>query len=98
MTLLGGAAATIAAWWTAVPAVVHARCGYFMVTPRALRPASSTTRPLGLGWIARHGLTGILTEYEADDGCYDLAVYAGRFRDSKPITVRLATSRPCPEA
>jgi hypothetical protein len=38
----------------------------------------------GLAWIARHGLTGILTEYEVGDGCYDLALCAGRFRDSKP--------------
>jgi hypothetical protein len=34
-------------------------------------------RPLGLEWIARHGLTGILSEYEVGGGCYDLAVRQG---------------------
>lgn len=38
----------------------------------------------GLEWIARHRLTGLLTEYEVGDGCYDLAVREGRFRNSKP--------------
>lgn len=30
------------------------------------------------------GLTGILTEYRVGDGCYDLAVRAGRFRATRP--------------
>ena len=38
----------------------------------------------GMAWIARHRLTGILTEYPVGDGCYDLAVRAGHFRPSKP--------------
>lgn len=38
----------------------------------------------GLEWVARHGLTGILTEYEVGDGCYDLAVRQGRFINTKP--------------
>jgi hypothetical protein len=38
----------------------------------------------GLEWIARHGLSGILTEYEVGGGCYDLAVSQGRFRDTRP--------------
>lgn len=37
----------------------------------------------GLEWVAKHGLTGILTEYEVGDGCYDLAVKQGRFRNTK---------------
>jgi hypothetical protein len=38
----------------------------------------------GMAWIARHRLTGILTEYPVGDGCYDLAVRAGQFNPSKP--------------
>src|SRR5262245_52410183 len=38
----------------------------------------------GLEWAARHNLTGILTEYEIGDGCYDLAARQGRFRNTKP--------------
>jgi hypothetical protein len=38
----------------------------------------------GLEWVARHGLTGVLTEYQVGDGCYDLAVQQGRFRNTKP--------------
>jgi hypothetical protein len=38
----------------------------------------------GLEWVAKHGLTGILTEYQVGDGCYDLAVTQGRFRNTKP--------------
>jgi hypothetical protein len=41
-------------------------------------------RDAGLEWIARHALTGTLTEYQMGDGCYDLAVRDGRFRPSKP--------------
>jgi hypothetical protein len=41
-------------------------------------------RDSGLAWIARHELTGVLTAYQVGDGCYDLAVKAGRFRPSKP--------------
>lgn len=41
-------------------------------------------REAGLEWIARHSLTGTLTEYQVGDGCYDLAVRVGRFRPSKP--------------
>jgi hypothetical protein len=38
----------------------------------------------GLEWIAKHRLTGILTEYEVGGGCYDLAVSEGRLRNTKP--------------
>ena len=38
----------------------------------------------GLEWVARHSLTGLLTEYEVGDGCLDLAVRHGRFRPSRP--------------
>jgi hypothetical protein len=38
----------------------------------------------GLEWVARHGLSGILTEYQVGGGCYDLAVGRGRFRNTKP--------------
>jgi hypothetical protein len=41
-------------------------------------------RAQGLAWIARHRLTGILTEYPVGDGCYDIAVRSGRFTPSKP--------------
>jgi hypothetical protein len=41
-------------------------------------------RAAALAWVARHSLTGVLTEYEIGDGCYDLAVRQGRFRDTKP--------------
>jgi hypothetical protein len=37
-----------------------------------------------LVWIERHSLTGILTEYQVGDGCYDFAIQDGRFRPSKP--------------
>ncbi|MFG1839245.1 hypothetical protein ACGFH8_12510 [Micromonospora sp. NPDC049175] len=36
-----------------------------------------------LEWIARHGITGILAEYQVGDGCYDFAVREGRFHDTK---------------
>src|SRR5262245_8469333 len=41
-------------------------------------------RSTALGWVARHGLTGVVSEYEVGDGCYDLAVRQGRFRHTKP--------------
>jgi hypothetical protein len=41
-------------------------------------------RETGLEWVARHGLTGVLTEYEVGNGCYDLAVQQGRFRKTVP--------------
>jgi hypothetical protein len=37
------------------------------------------SRADGLAWIARHRLTGILTEYPVGDGCYDVAVRTGHF-------------------
>jgi hypothetical protein len=37
----------------------------------------------GRAWAARHGVTGILAEYPAGDGCYDVAIREGRFRPSK---------------
>lgn len=35
-------------------------------------------------WIARHGLTGVLTEYPVGQGVYDLAVESGEFIPKKP--------------
>jgi hypothetical protein len=37
-----------------------------------------------LDWVAEHGLSGAVTEYEVGGGCYDLAVARGGFRDSRP--------------
>lgn len=31
-------------------------------------------------WIAAHGLTGVLTAYPLDEGCFDFAVRCGFFR------------------
>jgi hypothetical protein len=42
------------------------------------------SRSDALGWVARHELTGIVTEYEVGGGCYDLAVEQGRFRETRP--------------
>jgi hypothetical protein len=41
-------------------------------------------RSAGLDWVARHSLSGVVSEYEVGDGCYDLAVRQGRFRQTKP--------------
>ncbi|MET7393792.1 hypothetical protein ABZS66_09900 [Dactylosporangium sp. NPDC005572] len=38
----------------------------------------------GLAWVERHHLTGVLAEYPAGGGCYDVAVHEGRFRSTKP--------------
>jgi hypothetical protein len=43
-----------------------------------------TSRDEGMAWIARHRLTGILTEYPAGDGCDDIAVRDGHFTPSRP--------------
>jgi hypothetical protein len=37
-----------------------------------------------LRWIARHRLTGVLTEYPVGDGCYDIAVREQHFTPTKP--------------
>jgi hypothetical protein len=37
----------------------------------------------GRAWAARYGVTGILAEYPVGDGCYDVAVWEGRFQPSK---------------
>jgi len=42
------------------------------------------TQDQGLAWAARHGVSGLLTEYPIGDGCYDIAVRDGHFRPSKP--------------
>ena len=41
-------------------------------------------RSSALDWVARHRLTGIVSEYQVGDGCYDFALRRGRFRDTKP--------------
>jgi hypothetical protein len=38
----------------------------------------------GLAWVAKHRLSGILTEYPLGQGCYDWAVRRGRFRPTRP--------------
>jgi len=38
----------------------------------------------GLAWAARHGVSGLLTEYPVGDGAYDIAVAVGAFVPSKP--------------
>jgi hypothetical protein len=37
-----------------------------------------------LQWVARHQLTGTLTQYPLGAGCYDAALAQGRFRPTKP--------------
>ena len=34
-------------------------------------------------WVARYGLSGVLTEYPVNDGCYDIAVREGHFRPTR---------------
>jgi hypothetical protein len=41
-------------------------------------------REAALQWVARHRLTGIVTEYPIGDGCYDVALAQGRFHPTKP--------------
>lgn len=38
----------------------------------------------GLNWAARHGVSGLLTEYPVGDGCYDIAVAEGHFVPKRP--------------
>jgi hypothetical protein len=38
----------------------------------------------GVAWIARHGVTGILTEYPVGHGTYDLALADGSITQSNP--------------
>ncbi|GAA2559505.1 hypothetical protein GCM10010435_33410 [Winogradskya consettensis] len=42
------------------------------------------SREEGLAWVAKHGLTGVLSEYPLGEGCYDAAVAQGRFQPSRP--------------
>ncbi|GAA2522778.1 DUF7710 domain-containing protein [Pilimelia columellifera] len=42
-----------------------------------------TDRASAMAWVERHRLTGVLTRYPVGDGCYDIAVKAGRFTPSK---------------
>ncbi len=41
------------------------------------------SRADGLAWVARHRLTGVLSEYPLGEGCYDWALARDRFRPSK---------------
>lgn len=43
-------------------------------------------------WIARHGLSDVLTEYPVSDGCYDIAVCEGRSDRRSRTTGRPSTS------
>ena len=51
---------------------------------RGTRPEYSRTKTKHLPGLARHHLTGILTEYPVGDGCYDIAVARGQFEPTKP--------------
>jgi hypothetical protein len=41
-------------------------------------------REAALHWVARHQLTGIVTQYPLGTGCYDLALAQGRLHPTKP--------------
>jgi hypothetical protein len=43
-----------------------------------------TTEDLALEWVARHRLTGVVTQYPVNAGAYDEAIANGWFRPSKP--------------
>ena len=42
------------------------------------------SRADGLAWVAKHRLSGLLSEYPIGEGCYDWAEARGRFQPSKP--------------
>lgn len=44
-----------------------------------------TTYMKAEAWIQHHYLSGILTEYPVDVGCYDWAIENGHFKDKSPI-------------
>lgn len=62
----------------------HANVWIFHGTGSHFASGVFTDRQQGLAWIARHRLTGILTEYPVGDGCYDIAVRDTHFTPSKP--------------
>jgi hypothetical protein len=64
--------------------VEHASVWVFHGDRARLAAAVFPSRADGLAWVARHRLTGLLTEYPVGDGCYDIALAQGRFRPSKP--------------
>src|SRR5262249_29151830 len=58
--------------------------GIFHGESRTVSSGFFTDQAAGVAWIARHELTGVLTEYEVGNGSYDFAVEQGRFRNTKP--------------
>jgi len=49
-----------------------------------LPSAVFTTRESAETWIARHGLSGLLTRYPLDVGVYDWAIARGVFQPKRP--------------
>ncbi len=49
-----------------------------------LPSAVFTSRELAETWIARHGLTGVLTRYPLDVGLYEWAIDCGAFVPTRP--------------
>jgi hypothetical protein len=47
-------------------------------------PVAFSTQDDATAWIARHRLSGLLTEYPPGVGAYDDAVARGWFRPSRP--------------
>jgi len=67
----------------AVNDISHERVWIFHGHGAQFASAAFTSEADGLAWVARHRVTGVLTEYPVGDGCYDIAVREGRFRPSK---------------
>lgn len=51
-----------------------------------------TKKERAIQWIARHRLTGVLTEYPLDQGVYDWAIDEGLFPASKMVDGRFIGS------
>jgi hypothetical protein len=49
-----------------------------------LPAAVFTTRELVEAWIAKHGLSGVLTKYPLDVGVYEWAIGCGAFKPKRP--------------
>jgi hypothetical protein len=43
-----------------------------------------SSRPIAEEWIARRGLSGVLTKYPVDVGAFDWAVRTGSFKVKRP--------------
>ena len=63
-----------------MPSVVWVFCGN-----NASCPSGVFTDPkIATSWIAKHGLSGVLTQYPLDIGLYEWAVSKGHFRPDRP--------------